>query len=750
MTQPIVGQTIVFRRLPSVRFVGQTIVFRRLPSVRFVGQTIVFRRLPSAPNRQTTKYDGLPHRAESGYAMLLVFLMAALIAIALYSELPRVAFEAQRTKEQLLIERGEQYKRAIQLFVRKMSRYPATIEELENTNNVRFLRKRYIDPMTGKDKWRLIHINGGVLTDSIVPKQNPNAPPGQQGDQPPQNTNTFIGEGPVMGAGNDPNQQQINPALRRRASDDRPTVEQEAANNPQQDADNSDDNADNAADNNDNNNNGDDNPAPGAPNANANVPGAQNPNTPGFPGRIPQPGMQNGTFPGQPGFNPALANQNLGQPGMPTPGINPGFPGAGNTTNNGQSSDPSSSSGVYAAPSLGSSAANATPTPTYPGQPGGFPGQPGFQNQPGGFPGRPGMFPGQPGGFPGQPGAFPGQGGGIQSGGFQSGGGLQSGGFNPGQTAGGINPQAGQNNAFSNNFGLNGPSNIQQNAPGGMGGTQMGGGSPASPANSKAQPSRSTTIARSITNGNSCTTKARTRAWQESNAAAARPALPPDKWAACRPDRDSPAQPSAVTPMARPSVATPTAPHSAAAGLPSAAPAVRPLAAPVVRPSAANSPASASHNRSNPNHSPSSLKTNPPATDHRSLATALPRLRRPHLPLVHPKIVRHLVPHRAFHHPPQVRFPPRQPLMRALEDRDPVRHREALEYAAPCQRPPLVKAQQSAARAHARLRQLRRRRLRLHHHRHVLHPLPELARNPAVSLLHKLIEFIGIHRCLLF
>ena len=200
MTQPIVGQTIVFRRLPSVRFVGQTIVFRRLPSVRFAGQTIVFRRLPSAPNRQTTKYDGLPHRAESGYAMLLVFLMAAIIAIALYSELPRVAFEAQRTKEQLLIERGEQYKRAIQLFVRKMSRYPATIEELESTNNVRFLRKRYIDPMTGKDKWRLIHVNGGVLTDSIVPKQNPNAPPGQQGDQPPQaNTNTFIGEGPRDG-----------------------------------------------------------------------------------------------------------------------------------------------------------------------------------------------------------------------------------------------------------------------------------------------------------------------------------------------------------------------------------------------------------------------------------------------------------------------------------------------------------------------------------------------------------------------
>jgi type II secretory pathway pseudopilin PulG len=85
-------------------------------------------------------------RREAGYAMLLVFLMAAMIAIALYRELPRFAFEQQRAKEQLLIERGEQYKRAIQVFVRKMNRYPATIEELESTNNIRFLRKRYLDP----------------------------------------------------------------------------------------------------------------------------------------------------------------------------------------------------------------------------------------------------------------------------------------------------------------------------------------------------------------------------------------------------------------------------------------------------------------------------------------------------------------------------------------------------------------------------------------------------------------------------
>ena len=78
-------------------------------------------------------------------------------------------FESQRAKEQLLIERGEQYKRAIQLFVKKMNRYPGTIEELESTNNIRFLRKRFVDPMTGKSEWRLIHVGaGGVFTDSKV------------------------------------------------------------------------------------------------------------------------------------------------------------------------------------------------------------------------------------------------------------------------------------------------------------------------------------------------------------------------------------------------------------------------------------------------------------------------------------------------------------------------------------------------------------------------------------------------------
>jgi hypothetical protein len=113
------------------------------------------------------------HRRESGFAMLLVFLLAACVAITLYFEIPRVAFEAERQREMLLVDRGNQFKRAIQVFVTDKTnnptrRYPASLDELENFNNHRYLRHRYVDPMTGKDEWRLVHINGGVLTDSVT------------------------------------------------------------------------------------------------------------------------------------------------------------------------------------------------------------------------------------------------------------------------------------------------------------------------------------------------------------------------------------------------------------------------------------------------------------------------------------------------------------------------------------------------------------------------------------------------------
>src|ERR1035438_1971272 len=126
---------------------------------------------------------------EGGFALLLIFLMASLVAISLYLEIPRVAMQTQRDKEETLIDRGEQYKRAIQLFVKKTNHYPAKIEDLENFQNQRFLRHRYTDPLTGKDEWRPIHINNGVLTDSKLTK-----PQGPGGDDKPKGPNGFVME----------------------------------------------------------------------------------------------------------------------------------------------------------------------------------------------------------------------------------------------------------------------------------------------------------------------------------------------------------------------------------------------------------------------------------------------------------------------------------------------------------------------------------------------------------------------------
>ena len=91
-------------------------------------------------------------RSQGGFALLLVFLMAAIIALMLYQQLPRVAFETEREKEQLLIDRGEQYTRAIQLYYLANNRqYPTSLDDLEKREK-RFLRRRYVDPFTGKDE----------------------------------------------------------------------------------------------------------------------------------------------------------------------------------------------------------------------------------------------------------------------------------------------------------------------------------------------------------------------------------------------------------------------------------------------------------------------------------------------------------------------------------------------------------------------------------------------------------------------
>ena len=100
---------------------------------------------------------------QQGYILLTMILFMTLLAIAAMAVAPSIAFQIKRDREEELIHRGVQYSRAIQKYVKKFGRYPTKIEDLENTNQIRFLRKRYKDPITGKD-FKLLHFGEVQLT----------------------------------------------------------------------------------------------------------------------------------------------------------------------------------------------------------------------------------------------------------------------------------------------------------------------------------------------------------------------------------------------------------------------------------------------------------------------------------------------------------------------------------------------------------------------------------------------------------
>jgi type II secretory pathway pseudopilin PulG len=120
--------------------------------------------------------------------MLLILLLAvALLVIAAGVMAPIVAFQVKRDREEELIHRGVQYSRAMKHFVKKFGRYPTRIEELENTNQVRFLRRRYKEPITGKD-FKILHMGdvqmafgGGIAGATPAAGLNQGGAPGVAG-----------------------------------------------------------------------------------------------------------------------------------------------------------------------------------------------------------------------------------------------------------------------------------------------------------------------------------------------------------------------------------------------------------------------------------------------------------------------------------------------------------------------------------------------------------------------------------------
>src|SRR5689334_17796434 len=117
------------------------------------------------------------HRPDSGFSLAALIFFAAAASILAAAAVPAYQMQAKREREKELIFRGAEYTRAIQKYQRKFGMYPASIDQLLQTNGLRFLRRAYKDPITGKD-FRLLRINpDGSLSGSKVFAQNVNNQP---------------------------------------------------------------------------------------------------------------------------------------------------------------------------------------------------------------------------------------------------------------------------------------------------------------------------------------------------------------------------------------------------------------------------------------------------------------------------------------------------------------------------------------------------------------------------------------------
>lgn len=103
------------------------------------------------------------HSREHGYILLTLLLIIALGIIFAAVIIPSITFEIRRDREEEMIHRGVQYSRAIRVYYKKFGRYPTKLEDLESANNIRFLRKRYKDPITGQD-FKLLHFGDVKLS----------------------------------------------------------------------------------------------------------------------------------------------------------------------------------------------------------------------------------------------------------------------------------------------------------------------------------------------------------------------------------------------------------------------------------------------------------------------------------------------------------------------------------------------------------------------------------------------------------
>jgi len=117
---------------------------------------------------------------EEGFTFLGLMLIVVIMGIAL-SAIGEVWYMAQkREKEQQLLFVGDQFRRAITQFYERPPngprRYPGSLEELLRDPRYpgvrRYLRKIYVDPMTGNTDWGLVKGPSGEILGVYSPSED--------------------------------------------------------------------------------------------------------------------------------------------------------------------------------------------------------------------------------------------------------------------------------------------------------------------------------------------------------------------------------------------------------------------------------------------------------------------------------------------------------------------------------------------------------------------------------------------------
>ena len=112
------------------------------------------------------------HRDEHGFAYLWTLLLVAFMGIGLTVGAEIYSTSVQRDKEKELLFIGRQFRDAIGRYYEGQLQggaraYPVTLDELlQDTRSPgarRYLRKRFVDPMTGKPEWGLVIVAGRIV-----------------------------------------------------------------------------------------------------------------------------------------------------------------------------------------------------------------------------------------------------------------------------------------------------------------------------------------------------------------------------------------------------------------------------------------------------------------------------------------------------------------------------------------------------------------------------------------------------------